>query len=104
MKNEKVYLMIRVRTPFDLVNEFNEFWGKESLPVWLKHGAKHIGSFANFVGAPINEIIRLFEFDSIAQWEQWERFLADDEEGKALVKRLSKYIVSLERKLMRSIY
>ena len=104
MTNEKIYLMIKVRTPFDLVSEFNEFWGRESLPVWLKHGAKHIGSFANFVGEPINEIIRLFEFDSIAQWEQWERFLADDEQGKALVKRLSKYIVSLERKLMRSIY
>jgi len=89
--------MIKVRTPFDLVAEFNEFWGRESLPVWIKHGARHIGSFANYVGDPINEIVRLFEFDSVGQWEQWEKFLADSEEGRALVKRLSRYIVSLEK-------
>ena len=104
MAEKKVYLMIKVRTPFDLVNEFHEFWGKESLPIWIKHGAKHVGSFVNYVGDPINEIVRLFEFDSVAQWEQWEKFLADSPEGKALVKRLSKYIVSLERKLLYSVY
>jgi hypothetical protein len=101
---KKVYLMIKVRTPFDLVGEFNEFWGRESLPVWIKHGARHIGSFANYVGDPINEIVRLFEFDSVGQWEQWEKFLADSDEGKALVKRLSRYIVSLEKKLLVSVY
>ena len=65
MAEKKVYLMIKVRVPFDLVGEFNEYWGRESLPIWLKYGARHIGSFANFVGDPINEIVRLFEFDSI---------------------------------------
>jgi hypothetical protein len=101
---KKVYLMIKVRTPFDLVGEFNEFWGRESLPIWIKHGARHIGSFANYVGDPINEIVRLFEFDSVGQWEQWEKFLAESDEGKALVKRLSRYIVSLEKKLLVSVY
>ena len=104
MAEKKVYLMIKVRTPFELVGEFNEYWGRESLPIWIKHGAKHIGSFTNYVGEPINEIIRLFEFDSVAQWQQWERFLADSEEGKNLVQRLSRYIVSLERKLLLSAY
>ena len=104
MTGKKVYLMIKVRSPFDLVAEFNEFWGRESLPIWIRHGAKHIGSFTNYVGEPINEIVRLFEFDSIAEWEKWEKFLEEDEEGKALIKRLSKYIVSLERRLLLSIY
>jgi hypothetical protein len=104
MSNRKVYLMIKVRTPFELVTEFNEFWRRESLPIWKRHGAKHIGSFTNYVGDPINEVIRLFEFDGIEQWSQWEKFLAEDKEGKELVQRLSKYIVSLERKLLLSIY
>ena len=104
MADKKVYLMIKVRTPFELVAEFHEFWGRESLPIWIKYGAKHINSFTNYVGDPINEIIRLFEFDSIAQWEQWEKYLADDPAGKDLVKRLSKYIVSLERKLLLPVY
>ena len=104
MADKKVYLMIKVKTPFELVGEFNEFWGRESLPIWLKYRAKHIGSFVNYVGEPINEITRLFEFDSIAEWEQWERFLADDPAGKDLVKRLSRYIISLERKLLTSVY
>jgi hypothetical protein len=104
MAEKKVYLMIKVRTPFELIGEFNEFWEKVSLPIWIKYGAKHIGSFANFVGDPINEIVRLFEFDSYSHWEKWEKFLGDSEEGKAHVKRLSRYIVSLERKLLTSIY
>lgn len=104
MAERKIYLMIKVRTPFELVKEFNEFWGKESLPIWLRHGAKHVGSFANYVGDPNNEIIRLFEFDSVSQWEEWEKFLADSEEGKDIRKQLSRYIVSLERKLLVSIY
>ncbi len=104
MAEKKVYLMIKVRVPFDLVGEFNEYWGKTSLPIWLRYGARHIGSFANFTGDPVNEIVRLFEFNSIAEWDRWEKFLADSEEGKNLVKGLSKYIVSLERKLLTSIY
>jgi hypothetical protein len=104
MADKKVWLMIKVRTPFDLVGEFNDFWGRESLPVWLEHGAKHVGSFTNFVGDPVNEIVRLFEFDSVARWEEWERFLGDSQEGKDLVRRLSKYIIKLERKLLTSVY
>ena len=95
---------MKVRTPFDLTDEFNEFWGRESLPIWLRHGAKHVGSFVNYVGDPVNEIVRIFEFDSVAQWEQWEKFLGDSNVGKDPVKRLSHYIVSLERKLLRSVY
>ena len=104
MPDKKVYLMIQVRVPFELVAEFNEYWEKESLPIWIKLGAKHIGSFSNYVGDPINEIVRIFEFESIEKWDQWEKFLADSAEGKDLVKRLSRYIVSLKRKLLYSIY
>ena len=104
MAAKKVYLMIKVTVPFELVAEFNEYWEKESLPIWIKLGAKHIGSFSNFVGDPINEIIRLFEFESIEKWDAWEKFLADSAQGKDLVERLGRYIVSLERKLLFSVY
>ena len=104
MAEKKIYLMMKVTTPYHLVSEFNEFWGRESLPFWLKHGARHIGSFTNYIGGPLNEIVRLFEFASIAQWEKWEKFLADSEEGKNLLQRLSPYILSIERKLLRSVY
>lgn len=104
MGEKKVYLMIRVQVPFDKVSEFNEFWGRESLPNWIKLGAKHIGSFENFVGGPINEIIRLFEFEDIEHWQKWERFLSDTNEGKDILKRLSKYILTLERRLLLPIY
>jgi len=102
MPDKPIYLMIKVRIHFDLVGEFNEYWARESLPFWEKHGAKHIGSFSNFVGDPINEIIRLFEFESISKWQAWEDFLSSDE-GKNLVKGLSRYIISLERKLLLSV-
>ena len=104
MAEKKVYLMMKVTTPNHLIDEFHEFWGKESLPIWLRYGARHIGSFTNYVGGPVNEITRLFEFDSIAQWEQWEKFLLDSEDGKNLLQRLSKYIITVERKLLLSVY
>lgn len=104
MPERKVYLLIKVRVPFDSVAEFNEYWAKESLPFWQKYGARHIGSFVNFVGDPINEIIRLFEFDNMLKWQQYEEFLSEAEEGRDLVKGLSRFIVSLERKLLFSAY
>lgn len=103
MLERKVYLLIKVRVHSGLVGEFNEYWAKESLPFWLKHGARHIGSFVNFVGDPTNEIIRLFEFDNLLQWQQWEKFLAESEEGVNLLKGLSRFISSLERKLLLSV-
>jgi len=105
MPSKSVYLMIKVRVPPHKVREFNEFWGRESLPVWLRHGAKHIGSFTQRAGGPINEIIRLFEFESLAQWEQMEDFLVDSEEGRNLAGKLDQgFVISLEKSLLRSIY
>lgn len=105
MVSKSVYLMIKVTVHLDKVREFNEFWGRESLPVWLKHGAKHIGSFTQRAGGPINEIIRLFEFESLSQWEQMEDFLVETEEGRALAGKLDQgFVISLEKKLLRSVY
>jgi len=104
MPTKKVYLLIKVRVPYNLVSEFNEYWGKELLPHWQKAGARHIGSFQNFVGDPSNEILRLFEFESILKWYQWEEFLAQSEEGQNLVKGLSRFLADVEKKLLLSIY
>ena len=101
---KKVYLMIKIRVPVESVGEFNEFWRREALPIWIKHGIKHIGSFTNFIGDPMNEIIRLFEFDSIDQWEQWERFLIESEEGQNLFKGVSHFMLSTEKKLLLPAY
>ncbi len=105
MASKSVYLMIKVKVPIHKVREFNEFWGKESLPVWLRHGAKHIGSFTHRAGGPINEIIRLFEFESLSQWQQMEDFLVDTEEGRNLAKKLDQgFVIHLEKSLLTSIY
>lgn len=98
---KKVYEIIKITVPFDKVREFNEYWSREALPIWLKHGVKHIGSFINYVGDPTNEIIRLFEFDSVLHWEEWEEFTASDsEEARNLFKGISQYIISVEKKLL----
>lgn len=102
---KKVYEMIKVTVPFDKVGEFNEYWTREALPIWLEHGVKHIGSFLNYVGGPTNEIIRLFEFENISHWEQWEEFTAGgSEEARNLFKGISQYILSVEKKLLLSAF
>ncbi len=105
MPSESVYLMIKAKVHLHKIREFNEIWGRESLPVWLSHGAKHIGSFTPRAGGPINEIIRLFEFESLSHWERMEDFLVDTEEGRNLARKLDQgFVISLEKSLLRSIY
>ena len=105
MSDKKVYLLMKSSIPPQLVGEFNEYWLRESLPFWSKHGARMIGAFVNYVGGPICEEIRLFEFDSIANWDQFEQSLAQSEEGRDLVNRLiSRFNIVVERKLLRAIY
>jgi hypothetical protein len=77
------------------LGEFNEFVEGISLLVWIKHGAKHIGSFVNYVGDPINEIVRLFEFEVLNNGAVGE--ISAIPRRKDLV-RAFRYIVSLEKK------
>ena len=92
---------MRLIAPTNLVGEFNEYWVKESLPFWLKHGAKHIGSFVNYVGGPINETLRLFEFNNVEHWQQFEEALAKSEEGQNLRRELiSRFQLTIERRLL----
>ncbi len=101
---EKVYLLLRVNIAPQLVREFNEYWAREALPFWLKHGARHIGSFLNYAGGSTNEIIRLFEFDNISHWAQFEEIVAETEEGQDLRGRFASFNLIIERRLLRTIY
>ena len=104
MSQTKVYLLIRVNVVRSLLNEFNEYWKKESLPNWVNHGAAHIGSFVNLVGGPTNEIIRLFEFEDISHWEKYMEWRRNSKEGQESLKGLHQFIISLEERLLTSIY
>jgi hypothetical protein len=104
MSQTKVYLLIRVNVVRSLLNEFNEYWKKESLPNWESHGATHIGSYMNLVGGPTNEIIRLFEFEDISHWEKYMEWRRSSKEGQKSLKGLIRFIISLEERLLTSIY
>ena len=104
MLKQKIYLLIKVNVVRSLLNEFNEYWEKESLPNWIKQGAKHIGSFVNLVGGPTNEIIRLFEFEDISHWEKYMEWRRSSKEGQESLKGLIRFIINLEERLLTSIY
>ncbi len=99
--DEKIYLMVTITA--DDVRAFNVFWTKESLPYWIKFGARHVGSFVNWVGGPTNsdnEIIRIFEFENFAHYGKWEDWLHCTPEGQELLKKLSKYSYKSQRRLL----
>ena len=100
----KVYLMIKVTVPFNLVAEFHEYWGKESLPFWEKFGVKHIGSFTNYIGDATNEIIRIFEYKSFSHYEKWQKYCLESEDMKPIQQNLKRFITKLERKILLSVY
>lgn len=109
-KPRKIYLMHRLSVPSDLVDEFSQYWKEHTLPVWEQQGAKLLAAGRTTVGGPENEIVRLYEFESLfawqkrqeAQWDLWEK-----EEGKGRTsppKRYLKYVTTLEQRLFRAMY
>ena len=104
MSEKKVYLLLKVSIDRRQLAEFNEYWARESLPYWLERGAKHVGSFVNYVGEHTNEILRIFEFDGVPHWEQFEESLRESERGRNLLKGLSRFNYTLKRNLLRAIY
>jgi hypothetical protein len=60
MAGKRVLMVTKVSAVWSSLDEFNKYWEKENLPFWLEHGAKHVGSFVNYLGEPKNQIIRLF--------------------------------------------
>jgi hypothetical protein len=41
---------IKVNVTWNIIDEFNEYWARENLPLLEEHGARHIGSYVNLVG------------------------------------------------------
>jgi hypothetical protein len=107
MPEKRVILMVKVTAVWSTINEFHEYWGKESLPTWIEQGAKHIGSFVNWLGAPKSQIIRLFEFESLSAWQKFmqkrEKMFAS-EKGRELIPNLIGYIEKLEESVWISAY
>ena len=94
-----IYLHITVHVVGIKTQEFHDFWSRESLPIWEKYGAKHIGSWTTTIGKN-NEIIRLFAFPDMAHLEKWQRAMSEGPENKQLVQKLSPYLVGSEMKLL----
>ncbi|MFC1945740.1 hypothetical protein ACFLW1_00915 [Chloroflexota bacterium] len=68
---KKVLMITKVNVKWELLEQFNEFWGRESLPNWVAHGAKHLGSYENYLGATKNQLVRLWEFEDFSKWTQF---------------------------------
>jgi hypothetical protein len=109
--SKKVLLEVKVMVHWKLLDEFHEYWQTKNLPQWEAHGAKHIGSYVNLVGGgPLNQILRLFEFEDLSKWERFNDWLFGDKFQEATKGRtvppdeLMKYITSVEQKLYVSVY
>ncbi len=99
-----IYLFIQVTPPYDRVKDFNDYWGRESLPYWITQGAKHIGSYQYLAGGPVNEIVRLFEFDDLTHYQRYQQWLTGSDEGKELLKQLSRFKYTLTQRFLSPVY
>jgi len=107
MPGKKVLMITKVNAVWSSINEFNEYWEKENLPFWLEHGAKHIGSFVNYLGGPKSQIIRLFEFEALSHWDSFMQLrekMFDSEKGRESMKRLFPFVASIEETVWISVY
>lgn len=94
----KVYELVNVIVEDPIA--FNSWWVKGSLPHWLEHGAKHIGSYINFAGGSNKEIIRLFEFENMAAYMKWIDWLLSSPEGAKLMEELGRFNINAQRRLV----
>ena len=84
---------------------------KESLPNWIAKGAKHIGSFENYLGGTKNQIVRLWEFDDFSKWAQFMEWRnkgmytseQTPEQAKSLMK-IRGYVENIEETVWFSLY
>lgn len=109
MSQKKVLLIVKVNVVWSLLDEFNEYWGRVWLPHWKEKGAKHLGSFTNIVGGPVNQVIRLFEFEDMSHYERFNAWMfgkfEEQKKGKSVPPaELLKYIENLEQTLLISVY
>ncbi len=96
---DKLYLLITVTV--DDPRAFNAFWTQHSLPYWLEFGAKHVGSFTDWDGNETSEIVRMFEFESRARFDEWEDFLRNSPAGRDLMQQLSRFNITTRTRLLR---
>jgi hypothetical protein len=104
---KRALLVVKVNVVWSLLDEFNEYWERVNLPFWLKNGARHIGSFVSHLGAPENQIIRIFEFDSLEkcyEFLQLRQKMFDSEEGKKSLPNVYRFAENIEESVWISVY
>ncbi|MFC2058505.1 NIPSNAP family protein [Chloroflexota bacterium] len=81
------------------MEEFHELWSKESLPLWEKYGAKHIGSWSTVIGRS-NEIVRLFAFKNLAHYERFRQLVQQDKDAQAVLTKFSSFLAGSDIKCL----
>jgi hypothetical protein len=107
MAGRRVMMMTKVNAIWSSLEEFNKYWEKENLPFWLQNGATHIGSFVNHLGGPKNQIIRLFEFDDLFQWNRFMQLrekMFNSEQGRQGLQKTIQFVESIEETVWISVY
>lgn len=90
------------RYPSSDIYNFNKVWYEVALPLWEKHGGKHIGSYHWFLGGPSNQIIRLFEFKDMATFSAWNDWVHASDEGHKMSLKLNEIPWASERRLLKT--
>lgn len=107
MKESKVLMITKVHAKWERLSEFNEYWEKSNLPFWTENGAKHIGSYVNYIGARKADIVRLFEFDSLSACNRFMEIresMFRSEEGKQATQATIGFIHDIEESIWLSAY
>lgn len=89
------------------MDEFHEYWQRENLPFWTEHGARHIGSYVNYLGAQKSQIVRLFEFENLSHYNRFMELresMFDSEQGRAAMEKLFPFLESIEETVWVSAY
>ena len=105
MPERKVLLITEVTPIWSTMDEFNLMWEENILPYWQENGATHIGSYTNYLGDGKNKTIRLFHFDSLADFDAFmetREAMFDTDAGRESLGALYPYMDTIRETVWKS--
>ncbi|MCM5572188.1 NIPSNAP family protein [Burkholderiaceae bacterium FT117] len=83
------------------LNEFLKIYGEQGLPIQKRYLGEPFGWFVSHDIGPLNQVVHMWKYESLADREQRRAGLAADPDWQAYLAKASPLLASMENKILR---
>jgi hypothetical protein len=106
MADRKIIMITELTAYWSKMDEFNRIWKEKFLPYWEANGARHLGSYASYLGENKNKTVRIFEFDSLEKYDAFmeaRESMFDTDEGTAALEKIYPFLETIRETVWKSV-